>query len=546
MNYIQYLLLFPLYFFIPFAFGGTEPWALFLMQILVFSVLIFTFITKKNYYFTKPSFFIIISFLMLIFFCIVQISNPGTILKIMPFIPFSICPLFTLQELYLFVLYFSLFFIIMQNFENSDKQRKLFYAILIASFAAAITGILFQKGEYIQFLLGIKFSNAFGPFVNRNNAGSFFGASFFIAMAVFLPKFTRFEKIRKNFFKFSAGAILCIFLFITSILTKSRGSMLGLFISFFIFLFILSWIMSSQIKKKILYLFFVTVLFLFSSFIIYKNIDAINNFSGRNAGGFSEQARISLYKAGFNMLNDFPLTGTGIGAFSMGTGKYLDIQLNDFPRRIHSDWLELLVGIGYPAGILFFIIALCTVYFFLKRIKNFNNEKKIKFTALLCAVFSISVSCLVDFHLHIPANAFIFFTVLALLSSYSFNKNKIIYYKLPYFIKISFCLLFGATVYFSANDAIAWRNITFANKLSLENKINNYESALELSPNPVYAYNLIMFYIQSLENDSLNRQIKYEYYKKALSLTEKYLTIYPFNSNFSYLYGILKNSSESF
>jgi len=304
--------------------------------------------------------------------------------------------------------------------------------------------------------------------------------------------------------------------------------------------------MSSQIQKKVLYLFFVAVLFSCSSFIIYKNIDVINNFSGRNAGGFSEQARISLYKAGFNMLNDFPLTGTGMGAFSMGTGKYLDMQLTDFPRRIHSDWLELLVAIGYPAGILFFIIALCTVYFFLKRIKKFNNEKKIKFTALMCAVFSISVSCLVDFHLHIPANAFIFFTVLALLSSSSFNRDKIIYYRLPYLIKIFFCMLFAATVYFSAKDAIAWRNITFANKLSLEHKINTYESALELSPNPVYAYNLIMFYIQSLENDSLNRQIKYEYYKKALSLTEKYLTIYPFNSNFSYLYGILKNSSESF
>ncbi len=544
MNYIQYLLLFPLYFFIPFAFGGTEPWALLLIQILMFVILIFTLINKKNYYFTKPALLISISFLMLTGLCIIQILNPGTILKIMPFIPFSICTLFTLQELYLLVLYFALFFVIMQNFENSEKQSKLFYSILIASFAAAITGILFQKGEYIQFLLGIKFSNAFGTFVNRNNAGSFFAASFFTAMAVFLPSFSRFETIKKNFFKFSAGAILCIFLFITSILTRSRGSMLGLFISIFIFLFILAWHMSWQIKKKILYLFFIAVLFLFSSFIIYKNTNAINSFSERNAGGFSEQARISLYKAGFDMLNDFPLTGTGMGAFSMGTGKYLDMQLNNFPRRIHSDWLELLVGIGYPAGTLFFILALSAVYLFLKRIKNFNKEKKIKFTALLCAIFSIAFSCLVDFHLHIPANAFIFFTVLALLSSSSFNKNKITYYKLPDFIKISFCLFFAATVYFSAKDAIAWRNVTFANKLSPENKINNYESALELSPNPVYAYNLILFYVQSLQNSSLNRLVKDEYYKKAMSLTEKYLTIYPFDSKFSYLYGMLKNNPE--
>lgn len=109
MNYIQYLLLFPLYFFIPFAFGGTEPWALLLIQILMFVILIFTLINKKNYYFTKPALLISISFLMLTGLCIIQILNPDTILKIMPFIPFSICTLFTLQELYLLVLYFALF-----------------------------------------------------------------------------------------------------------------------------------------------------------------------------------------------------------------------------------------------------------------------------------------------------------------------------------------------------------------------------------------------------------------------------------------------------
>jgi O-antigen ligase len=272
---------------------------------------------------------------------------------------------------------------------------------------------------------------------------------------------------------------------------------------------------------------------------LYKNTDTINKFSKRNTGGFSEQARLSLYKAGFGMLKDFPLTGVGLGAFSISINKYLNIEIEQYPKRLHNDWLELLVGIGYPLGILLFILVLFNMYLFLRQIKILDNAKKIKFIALLCAVSSMSVSCIVDFHLHIPANAVLFFIALALLSSSSFYKDTVKYYRLPAAIKIIFCLLFIVTVYFSLKDTMAWRMTVFAKKLSLENKITNYERAIGLSDNPRYAYALGVFYYDTLKSDLFTNEKKQEYLKKAEELTVTNLKKYPFNKDFSYLYRLL-------
>lgn len=534
MKKLSYILLIILIFFLPLAFAGTEPWSFLILQTGIFAILCFLLSTKKKYAFTKPSIIISCIFFVLIIISCVQILNFHTILEKGRLIPLSICPIFTLQELMIFVLYFSIFFIITQNFENAENQNKILLFSLISSFIIAVIGLSAQNGEYIQFFLGDKINFAFGPFVNRNNAGSFLSAAFFMALAVILPKFSDNSAGKKILL-----LIMCSLLLVSVIFTRSRGAMLSAFISLFIFLFLTSFYLSKNIKTRIIKLSFVCLLFFISSLYLYKNTETINKFSKRHTGGFSEQARLSLYKAGFGMLKDFPLTGVGMGAFSISINKYLNMEIEQYPKRLHNDWLELLVGIGYPLGILLFLLFLFNMYLFLRQIKILDNAKKIKFIALLCAVFSMSVSCIVDFHLHIPANAVLFFISLALLSSSSFYKDTVKYYRLPAVIKIIFCLLFILTVYFSLKDAMAWRMTVFAKKLSLENKITNYERAIGLSDNPRYAYALGLFYYEAAKSDLFANEKKQEYLKKADELTVTNLKKYPFNSDFSYLYRLI-------
>lgn len=535
MPNFPYILLTILIFFIPLAFAGTEPWAFLILQAGIFIILLKLLIKKTSYSLTKPTIIISSIFVLLIAVSCIQIFNYHTVLEKGQFFPFSICPIFTLQELMMFFVYFALFFIITQYFESSEKQNKILLFIILSSLIVAVIGLSFPNGEYVRFFLDNNLNFAFGSFVNRNNAGSFLSVSFFIALAFVLPKFLE----HKNF-KHILFVMLCLLLLISIIFTRSRGAMLGTFISLFVFLFLTGWYLSKNIKDKIVKLFIVCLLFFISSVWLYNNFDTINKFTNRHTGGFSEQARTSLYKAGFDMLKDFPYTGVGIGAFSVSVNKYLNMEIEQYPKRLHSDWLELLVGIGYPIGILFFVSVLITVFLFFTKIKTLDTIKKIKFISLLCAILSISVSCMIDFHLHIPANAILFFTALALLSSSTFYKDEVKYYRLPIVIKIIFCLLFVTTIYFSAKDTMAWRATIFAKKLSLENKIKNYEYALNLSDNPRYAYALGLFYHDATKKeDSFTNEQKKEYFQKAQDLTINNLKKYPFNKDFSYLYQLL-------
>lgn len=538
MPNFSYILLIILIFFIPLAFAGTEPWAFLILQTGIFIVLLKLLIKKSAYALTKPAIAISIIFILLIAVSFIQILNYHSILEKGQFFPFSICPVFTMQELMMFLVYFSLFFIITQYFESSEEQNKILLFITISSLIVAVIGLSFPKGEYVRFFLDNDINFAFGSFVNRNNAGSFLSVSFFIASAFILPKFLGYKNFKHILF-----AILCLLLLLSIIFTRSRGAMLGTFISLFVFLFLTVWFLSKNIKVRIVKLFFVCLLFFISSFWLYNSVAIINNFSKRHVGDFSEQARTSLYKAGFDILKDFPYTGVGIGAFSVSINRYLDMELEQYPKRLHSDWLELLVGIGYPTGILFFLLVLVTVFLLLKTIKTLDTAKKIKFIALFCAVFSMSVSCMVDFHMHIPANAVLFFITLGLLSSSTFYKYEVKYYKLPVIIKIIFCLLFTVTVYFSVKDTIAWRATIFAKKLSLENKIKNYEYALSLSNNPRYAYALGLFYYDATRKDnSFTNEQKKEYFQKVQVLTTNNLKKYPFNKDFSYLYQLINKN----
>jgi O-antigen ligase len=105
-----------------------------------------------------------------------------------------------------------------------------------------------------------------------------------------------------------------------------------------------------------------------SSFAIYKNIDAINEYSQRSTG-ISEQTRLKLYDMSFNILKDYSVTGIGFASFPILIDKYLEEELNAYPEYLHNDWLELLLDVGYPIYILFLLFVCIIIFLFLRRIK---------------------------------------------------------------------------------------------------------------------------------------------------------------------------------
>jgi len=534
MGYFPFILLSFILFFAPLSFASTEPWALLINQCCFFALSIHLFFNRRDFYFNSPSKKIYFCFFIILLICTVQFFNPHTILEKKLYIPFSICPFYTFTDLSNILLYFFIFMIVNQNFENSDSVKNLLLIIVISSALVLFIGFSFPKGEYIKAFLGAKVFGSFGPFVNRNNAGAFLAMALFSSLALLMPLYIKQSRNTISKFIFT---ILSILFLAGVIYTRSRGAMLATFISLFLFFLLCSFYLIRDKKKSFVSVCITIVIFSISSFLIYTYRDNINEFAQRaSINDFSEQSRIDLYKSAFKMLKQYPFTGIGVAAFPVAIASYQEMDFKAYPNYLHNDWLELLLGIGYPVGVTILLLIIITGYIFIKNIKFLSHRKRAIYIPLLCSCLSICLASLVDFHFHIPSNAILFFTILAILCSATFFKEKLYFIKINLLLKIILLIAFFIIIVFSVQNTVIWRWTIFGNKLSVEQKIINYEKAVQFSDNPRYAIDLGIAYIDTQKLKTLSPEQKQEYKNKAKELSKKYLKKYPFEKRFSKIY----------
>lgn len=530
-------------FFVPLSFAATEPWAFFIFQLTISFIFLYMLFKKHKFCFSLPAVMVFLSFIFLIIIALIQLLNHHTIIQHKSLIPFTVSPFHTLNELNNIFTYMMLFFVSLQLFDRFEKIKKLLYMLMIVSSIVMIIGLCFPNGEYIKFFLGSSSLGNFGPFTNRNNAGTFLSMSFFIFISVTFYNFLKCKKYiiqgkKKEFVIVQIINItLSLMLLISVILTRSRGAMAATFLSIFVFLFLYFYFFSNGLKVRFVKLTTVFLFFLISCFIIYKNIDAINAYSNRTSG-LSEQTRIELYKMSLDILKDFPMTGIGVAAFQVTVDKYFEKELNAYPQYLHSDWLELATGIGYPLSIIIFFTFFIFIIILIKRIKFLSDKKKIFFIGLLSAIISISLASTVDFHFHIPANAVLFIICLAVLCSLSFYKdNKNINLELNIFFKMLVVVCVAGLMFFSLKNIISWRCYTFAKNMPKEQKLEYYKKTAFSSENPKYMENYIISkYNYCIKDKSLFDDNKNEIEK----LSYEYLKKYPFNKKISKIYSVIR------
>jgi O-antigen ligase len=135
--------------------------------------------------------------------------------------------------------------------------------------------------------------------------------------------------------------------------------------------------------------------------------------------------RLGLWRDGLKIVQDFRWFGTGMGTFKYVLPNYrsqLDfLTVDGVPRQAvwnfaHNDYLQLLI----ECGLLGFGLALWAGYETLRKLWLWRRKSEsaphslVAATGALAGVLAILVHSLVDFNLHIPANAIIFCTLLSL------------------------------------------------------------------------------------------------------------------------------------
>src|SRR6266481_3581846 len=240
----------------------------------------------------------------------------------------------------------------------------------------------------------------FGPYVNRNHFAGF--VELVLPLALIPLVLSRVRRERRP-----VVGLFAVIVIVALLLTASRGGILsfgaelgvlGLFVIFrrtkgkqlvaggavlLVALLLVSWLGVGQILERL------------------SSVQVLEVTAGKRASMRADTWRIFL---------DHPLLGTGLGTLQMVFPAYETLYDGKIVNHTHNDYLEGLAETGIAGG-------LCCVWFIgvllaesVRRLRQFNNS----FAGTLqlsgfVACSGFLVHSLVDFNLHIPANALLFF-----------------------------------------------------------------------------------------------------------------------------------------
>ncbi len=141
----------------------------------------------------------------------------------------------------------------------------------------------------------------------------------------------------------------------------------------------------------------------------------------------SAKDRFTLWQAALRMWADHPWVGVGPAHYDYRFRQYRPEEIQARPDRAHNDYLNLLADWGAAGGVIVlggmgvFIFWLKKTWPQVRRDENhFGSAQSNRFAFFLgavCGLAALAVHSAVDFNLHIPANALVGVTLLALAAS---------------------------------------------------------------------------------------------------------------------------------
>ncbi len=403
-----------------YSFRINQELSLKLFAVLLFTICILKIINNNELYFKKTNINLpIIIFILLLTISLLMSQNI----------------LISLNDYSVFIIYFFLYFLIINNVNDEvqfDSLIKLFFTI---STIIAIYALLQYYGfdPYLKELSSI--TSTIGQ---KNWISNYLALVFPVIFSYFLL-----ENIRKN--KIIYYFLLSIF-YTALIICQSRGIWISISLTLIFAIYIIIKFKLFEIfkrNKRWLIILFFTFLIIT---IIYSTDNPLNKSAitvpRRAISTFDEQdpsinTRLLMWKTTFNMIKDKPLLGSGIGTFKMN---YLDYQaefLKDNPYYIkysgkageaHNEYLQMwaelgVIGLGIFLSIIFIFCNL--VWEFLKEEKN--SKKKLICWSLILGIICFLFHSLFTFPLHVPALGSTFFIIFGLIVVYieDFNLSKI-------------------------------------------------------------------------------------------------------------------------
>jgi len=530
--------------FAPLAFASVEPWALGLLQIAVFSSVIYLLARPRPFYNAITNKTILPAVLAVAFIGLCQAisENPVNAPSMLLFTAWRPA---TLNAVLLWLFYAAVLFSVPQIIKTPGQFKRLMWTIFGMGVVISLFGML-QKtsGNTMVYGLRLVHGEPFGPYVNRDHAALFLIMCVMAGAGIFISGFRDLaaHQSHKRFFDLAAiqflkAVMLCTVVF-GVVKTGSRGGLHSLVVA----VSVVAFVSASFIKTKNFR--YATrgfvVLFIAAYGILLYNNRILLGFDNGALDG-SVTVRLSMYRSSLMMFKDFPLFGIGLGAVEHGFPYYQEVNWG-LVRHVHSDWIELFLQAGLAGGLICLAGLVAALRkFFRVWVKCPSFTVKSLYGGGLGALIAASLHNFVEFGSQMPANALFFFVLIGALASKPATESRKFRYDaeeededapigrpiaLP--AAATACLL----MFFTIPSAIGWWNDFRAEDASFDKQVIYQTAALDWDPSPRYAFRLgAAYYNQALKNNSG----AYELFARSLQNIEPYSLRVPVNSDLSLL-----------
>jgi len=308
----------------------------------------------------------------------------------------------TRVELQLLVAYLTLLLLLTQAFNRSSHLRGLVWFLMSLGFFVSIFGILQHltfNGKLYWFRVMRYGGLPFGPYVNRNHFAGF--AELLIPIAL-VPLVL--GKVRRE--RLLLVALFALLPIVALLLSASRGGIVSLAVQMAI-LFLLLLVRRVRGRHVLVGGMVVLCAVLAVSWIGVQQV--LQRFTGIQSLEVSEAKRAAMRRDTRQIFLDHPLIGTGLGTLQMVFPRYDSFYDGKIVNHAHNDYLEALAETGVLGG-------LCCAWFLgvllvgsLRGMaelgRSFGASLNLSGLVGCCGIL---VHSLVDFNLHIPANALLF------------------------------------------------------------------------------------------------------------------------------------------
>lgn len=381
----------------PLAFGTVEPWSIFLLEIgaiLLFVAWMWGQVSSGELRISgSPLFAPMAAFAGL---AMLQSVTGRTAYRYL-----------TLRELQLYCAYGLLCFLVVQCLRKTSQLNLLAFAATALGAGVALLALFqgFSSVGKIYWIRAVPDAWIYGPYVNHNHYAGLMELLLPVPLVVSLGHFV---PRPRRILALTAAALMATTIF----LSGSRGGMLAFAVQMALLVAFLIRRRRGRAAALIMGGFLAVVVGLLvwlgggelTSRMASIRTEATTEVSGGT--------RMAIVHDGLKMFKERPLLGWGLATFPDVYPKYRSFYTNLFVNEAHNDYLQLLVEMGILGfAVMLWFLGL-TYFHATRKLGSWmsNSNGAIALAAILGCT-GILVHSLVDFNLHVPANAALFYSL---------------------------------------------------------------------------------------------------------------------------------------